>query len=142
MWCVWFTARCSRRCATDPNIFGVVNRSRTGGLDLGKIALYQLSYYHMIYWRRGQDLNLHALSGDSLANCFLAIGNTSPKMAGLVGTDPTAFGLTIRCSTIELQSHISKNWYADEGLNPNFRVRSPVSYPVGRSAYTGRGGEI
>lgn len=43
----------------------------------------QTEYLYLHSWRRGQDLNLHVLSHDDLANRWLTIRHTSPKLLGM-----------------------------------------------------------
>ena len=38
--------------AASMDFFGAGNRTRTGDIDLGKVALYQLSYARICCWRR------------------------------------------------------------------------------------------
>ena len=56
------------------SLFGAGDEARTRYLDLGKVALYQMSYARV--WRR-----------------------YSSTMVPLVGVEPTTRGFSVRCST-------------------------------------------
>ena len=54
------------RCCSISNysfFVGAENETRTRDPDLGKVVLYQLSYFRNSKWYSGWDLNPHALAG-------------------------------------------------------------------------------
>ena len=83
-----------------PAVVQAGNRIRTGDLNLGKVALYQLSYTRVYYTRR-----------------LAATGSRKPP----VGFEPTTAALRMRCSTPELRWRAVaryRSWIRCDGVEP------------------------
>src|SRR3954452_17288841 len=91
-------SRCERACASDDEgsqhdagspSSRAVDRARTGDLDLGKVALYQLSYYRKdwrVYSRwvagyRAAPCGTGAGAGATIANRLLPVGPATGRSA-------------------------------------------------------------
>jgi hypothetical protein len=90
---------------------GAGEEARTLDFQLGRLALYQLSYTRVENkisskyanfnkWWRGNDLNIRRLTPADLQSApFDHSGTTPHLMELLTGVEPATYGLQNRCST-------------------------------------------
>jgi hypothetical protein len=91
-------------------LFGAGEEARTLDFQLGRLALYQLSYTRVTKnqnfkeqltekWWRGVDSNHRSLTTADLQSAPFGHSGTTPCLELLTGIEPATVGLQNRCST-------------------------------------------
>ena len=97
------TARRSRQCCSRSLKTGAGKESRTLDLNLGKVALYQLSYSRKNYcqiWSTGPDLNRSEVSlPDLQTGAFDRLATCAWTVERLEGVEPSTSWFVARCSS-------------------------------------------